>query len=234
MTKQNPFNQEHVEESAYARPDGLLDQLHLPPALVSFLRKHKKRIWITSVFVAVVVTVISLYGSYTRYRHNKAADALYAALEALPDERQQKFEEVRSKYGSTAAGTWSAVELALMSAEGDNIDASIEQLSALKASTSADNPLLPLVLNKLALLYEQDSDLEKAVTTYKEMAVLTGFEQDANFNLGRLYEAMEKQDQAVVYYEKYMANSQSDDAGQTMGMDPLTTLVQARLNRLAK
>lgn len=234
MAQQNPFNQQNVEESAYARPDGLLDQLNLPPGLVKFLRNNQRTIWICVACVATVVVVVSLYGSYRNYRINKANSALHDALVADTTVREQQLVKVAEDYKGTGAGVWSRVELALLTADNGETDKAISQLVSLQTDTAKDDPLYPLILNKLAGLYEKETKNDQAITAYTELMNIPGFTKEASFQLGRIYERQDKKEQAKAMYEKYLA--ENIEAGSQAGntSDPLTGLVKSRLNRLSE
>lgn len=234
MAQQNPFSQQHIEESAYAKPDGLLDQLNLPPGLIKFLRRNQRTIWICVAVVAFVVTVVSLYGSYRTYRINKANAALHSALIAEEAVREQKLKDVASDFKGTGAETWSKVELALYAAENGKVDDAIAQLAALKTEIDKDNPLRPLLLNKLAGLYENSAKENKAIEVYKELMEIQGFAKEASFQLGRIYEQQGNKEQAKAMYEKYLAENVGDGGQAGQAADPLTNLVNSRLNRLAR
>lgn len=214
MANQSAFDPKHIKETAMAETSGLLDELNLPPAFIAFLRKNQRTLWIITAVVAIVVTAVSLYGSYRTYRENKATSALDLALQADPGQRADLLKNVARDFTSTPTEYWARIELALIySKDGKPADAILE-LQKVNQEVDAENPLKPLVLNKLAGLYEETKNFEAALAHYQELTAFSGFEADAHYALGRVYAALHKNAEAVTAYQQYLSRIEKSAAGQ--------------------
>ena len=56
MADQSAFDRKQIETSAMSETTGILEQLNLPPAFVSFLRKNQRMLWAIVIVAAVSVT----------------------------------------------------------------------------------------------------------------------------------------------------------------------------------
>lgn len=231
MAEQSAFDRNNLENGKLLQPEGILDQLNLPPALIDFLRKYQKPLWIiTGVVVAVVVTV-SLYSSYRSYTLSKAASELDAALSATTN-KQEMLRKVADDYGSTPSAVWARVELAQLAQQNGEIKDAIATFEELKQDVGAQSQVKPLLLTNLGSLYEQENDKEAALGVYGELANTQGFEADAYRAMGRVNEAAGDTEQAVAMYKKYMEIV--NEPGSSRQNDSARPLVEARLNRLSK
>jgi predicted negative regulator of RcsB-dependent stress response len=235
----NVFNVTLQEQAAVGTP-GILDQLHLPPAMITFLQKNQKTIWRVAGSAAVVVTVVSLYGSWREHILNKATLAYDQAIE-LKDAQLKKaaLQKVADEYGSTPSATWSKIALAhLEQAEGKTKEA-ITKLTVVDAEITAKSPLKPLLLVNLGGLYEQEKQFDKAEGVYQQLKGFKGFEAMALDSLGRIYEATNKKDKAVQMYQQYMGLIELGEGKKKEGKAvaqsfPEREIVQGSLNRLLK
>lgn len=232
MSQQSAFDRKNIEDSATLPPRGLMEQLNVPPAAAAFIRKNQRAIWIVVISVALVVTAVSLYGSYRSYREDKASSALTVAMKAQGEEKTRLLNEIVEEYGSTAAAMWSNIELAhMMQAEGD-IDAAIKKLSEIKNSVNKKNPVTPLLIYNLGMLHEQHNDLNEALTSYNELLDFQGFKAIAYKSMGRVYDLQGNPDKALEMYKQYMETG--DEGNGLQGNDQERSLIQARINRLEK
>ncbi len=214
MANQSAFDPNHIKETAMAETSGLLDELNLPPAFVAFLRKNQRTLWIIIVVVAIVVTAVSLYGSYQNYRENKATTALDLAMRADPAQRPDLLKNVARDFHSTPTGHWARVELAqIYIKDGKPADA-ILQLQKVNQEVDAKNPIKPLVLFKLGGLYEETKNYEDALGRYQELTAFSGFEADARYALGRVYAALHKNVEAVTAYQQYLSLTEKSPASE--------------------
>ncbi len=231
--KESAFDLKHIEDNAASEMSGVLDQLNLPPAFIDFLRKNQRKIWTVIGITAVIVTVVSLYGSYRSYTVNKAAKAYDQALLLEGAEKKTALETVAADFSSTASGVWSQVELARIDQEAGDNGAAITRLSEINSSLKESSLMKPLVLVNLGGLYEQENQLDQAVTVYQKLQNQIGFEAMAANNLGRVYEAQDKKDQARGMYNKYLSLT-AIEGEQPQQDDPVRTMVKANLSRLQK
>lgn len=230
MANQSAFDQNHIEESAMSETSGLLDQLNLPPTFIAFLRKNQRTLWIIIAAVALVVTAVSLYGSYKNYKRNQAVNAFDSALLADEGKRSELLQQIADNYSSTPTASWSRIELAKIAVASNNIPKAIEQLQMVNKSISEKNPLKPLVLYRLAGLNEQEKQFEQALALYQELTVFPGFAADAQYAMGRVFEGMGKKSEAITAYQRYLSlTEKSKKNGQA---DPVRTLVEYTIKTL--
>lgn len=229
MSENNPFNHPTMPMGGVPEPQGLLEQFNLPPALIAFLRKNSKTIWIIIGCVSLVVVAVSLYGSYRTYTLNKAGAALDDALQAQ-ENKESLLKNVAAEYSSTPSATWAQVELANVYVEQGELDKAVTILVALQSDTGIDELIKPLVTFKLAGLYEQQEQMEKALGTYTVLSGTAGFEAAAYKAMGRIQEHLGNEDQAIAMYTKYL--EQLNLSGGENQSDPAKIIVEARVKQL--
>ncbi len=231
--EQRAFNMK-LEEQARMGTPGVLDQLNLPPSLITFLQKNQRQIWTLVAVIATVVVVYSLYGSYQKYRLNKASLAYDQALEIEEGaERRAALEQVLKDYASTPSGLWSRVALAHLDQAEENTQAAIARLTALDTDLNDKDLLKPLVLINVAVLYERENNFQQAESTYQRLRSFKGFEALALNHLGQLYEAHEQPAQAITVYQQYMGLAELAAEGNAPSQNfSARDMVQASLNRL--
>jgi len=227
-----------LQEQASVGTPGVLDQLHLPPALITFLQKNQRAIWQIVIISAVVITAVSLYSSWRGHTLNKAAAAYDQAVE-LADAQQKRaaLQQIADDYGSTPSALWSRIALAHLDQQEGKTKEAIAKLAAVEPEVSAKNALKPLLLVNIGGLYEQDKQFGKAEAAYQQLKSFKGFEPMALDSLGRVYEATGSKDKAVQMYQQYMGLTElgkEKKAGAPVHSFPERELVQASLNRLLK
>lgn len=229
MADHNAFDRNNPLLQPLGPPPGLLEQFNLPPAFIAFVRRNQRAVWLVLSLVLALILAIAAFTTYRDYRAAKAASALDTALNAKAD-KQKLLEQVAAEYGSTPSGLWATIELAfLQDREGQPGDA-ITRFEAINNRLPVKSLLKPLVLSKLGALYENDKQLDKALTVYTELAGTTGFASETYRSMGRIYEMQGKPTEAKGMYEKYMEKTVGPD-GQPV-KDPVRELVQARLNQI--
>jgi predicted negative regulator of RcsB-dependent stress response len=235
--QQSTFDLKDMRNDAPGEYNGVLDQLDLPPKLIEFLQKNQRKIWTVAIIIAVVVTIFALYGSYSDYRLNKAAEAYDAALLFDGDQQKAALQKVTDDYSSTPSATWSQVELAHIDQAAGETKAAVSKLETLSSELSEKDLLKPLVLANLGGLYERDKQWDKAVSIYEQLKNTSGFEAMAQNSLGRVYESQGSNDKAIQAYQRYMSltDKKSEGGGSAPGQNsPARNMVQASLNRLLK
>ncbi|HHL35686.1 MAG TPA: tetratricopeptide repeat protein [Desulfobulbaceae bacterium] len=214
MANQSAFDPNHIKETAVSETSGLLDELNLPPAFIDFLRKNQRTLWFMIAVIAIVVTAVSLYGSYRTYRENKATAAMDAAMQADSDHQVDLLNKVVQDFTSTPTEHWARIELAQISIKNGKPAEAILQLQKVNKEVEAKNPLKPLVLFKLAGLYEETKNYQAALARYQELTAVSGFEADARYALGRVYAALHKNAEAVTAYQQYLSLTEKSPAGE--------------------
>lgn len=231
MAEQSAFDRENIELQTMSPAPGLLEQFNLPPAVIAFIRRNQRTIWLIVAGCLAIVVAVSVYISYRDYRADKAASALDAALIAKKDSRLL-LEKVGQDYGSTPSGLWAKLELAFLEEKEGKRPEAISRLEAINGDLSAKSLLKPLVLGKLAALYENTRQFDKALTLYTELAAKDGYATEAYRAMGRVNEQLGKKAEALAMYAKYLesVNVQEPQAKN----DPVREMVQSRINQLEK
>ena len=194
MTEHSAFSKKH--ETVMAQDQrAILEELNLPPALITFLRTNTN-----TILTVLAVSVIAIlgwegYGKYTAVQQSRSADMLYQAMKtASTDQRSQELKELSSKFGNNGSGLWGTIELGhLAFKEGKFQEAATLYESAL-GSIGDKNPLFPLVEYNLAQAYENLPDQAKAKATYEKLAAVKGFAGEADLGLARIAEIEGKKD----------------------------------------
>ncbi|MCL7487426.1 MAG: tetratricopeptide repeat protein [Desulfobulbaceae bacterium] len=230
MSQQSAFDRRNIEESAVVPPPGLLEQLNLPPALITFLRKNQRTIWIVTGCIAFAVISGALYGQYRSHLEEKAANALVVAMQAEGAAKKEQLVRVVDEFGSTSSGVWARIELAHLAVADGDLAQAIREFNDIKNEVSAKNPVTPLLLNALGALYEKNNELDKAVAAFSELSAYPGFEAGSYEAMGRLYEQQGRKAEAVEMYRKSLAAGPGDDPLQSA--NPNRETIQARINSL--
>jgi predicted negative regulator of RcsB-dependent stress response len=231
MTDPNTFDPNNIKLQPLAAPSGLLEQFNLPPRAIAFIRRHQRSLW-AAVMAAVAISLsVAGYNAYVDSRERRAVSALDAALIA-PQDNKILLEQVVKEFGSTKSALWARVELALLEERAGQTAQAIGRLEEIRTSLAATSPLQPLVIVKLATLYENDNKLETALALYGELSTWPPFAADAYRAQGRVSEQLGKPDQAMAMYDKYLESA----TGQSLSGqgDPLREMIQARVNQLKK
>ncbi|WP_028582430.1 YfgM family protein [Desulfogranum japonicum] len=211
------------------KADGLLEQLGLPPKTIHFIRAHKTMFWGVSIAVILVVVTVSLYDSYRAHRLNKSASALDVAIQAT-DGSEELLRAVIKDYGSLPAGTWAKVELIRRYNEKGEFDKELELLSGMNEQFDDDSVFKPLIISKIAAVYEMTDQNEKALGMYTLLSEIKGFEPEAHLAMARINESMGNKDKAIGQYAEYLQLSQL--SGMNGQQDPTRMVVESKLRQL--
>jgi predicted negative regulator of RcsB-dependent stress response len=230
MSQQNPFDLKNIKETAVPQQEGLLEHLNLPPAVISFIRRNQRAIWIVVICVALIVTAVSLYGSYRSHREDQASSALAKAMQSEGQQKKELLDGVVDQYGSTAAGMWGRIELAHMKAGDGDLAGAITDLTEVNDSVSEKNPVAPLLIYELGLLHEKNAQPDQARTYYNKLLAFSGFKAIAYKAMGRVFEDQGNNEQALDMYKKYMETL--DNAEGKPLEDPDRSLIQEKINTL--
>ena len=231
MAEQTTVDRDAIKLQPLAPPMGLLEQFNLPPKTIAFIRRNQGAIWSVIALGVVLSLAISGYSTYREYREAKAASALDAAMIAKQDNRQL-LEKVVQEYGANAAGLWAKIELARLDEKEGQRAKAISRLEEINAGLVVGTSLKPLILSKLAALYELEQQSDKALALYTELSGNEWFAAEAYRAMGRLQEQAGKKEEAAAMYGKYLELTGSQ-VGQGKA-DPTRDLVQSRLNQLKK
>ncbi|MDX1775440.1 MAG: tetratricopeptide repeat protein [Desulfobulbales bacterium] len=193
MSTQSFFSKKDIQAQQPDTPRGLLEELNLPPGMITAIRNNKTQIQIGLICIVVLVLGWIYYDYHTEMQDRKGASLLASGLQVeAADERVRALENVIEEYGGTDAARWSKLELAHIANSEGRFEEAVAKYKEVLDALSADNPLVPLTRLNLAQSYEQAGQYDQAIAQYKTLKDSTGFAQQAYMGLGRLY--MEKQD----------------------------------------
>lgn len=213
---------------------GLLDHFHLPKGVVHFLRRYQFQIWAAIIGITVITVVCLSYSSYQAYRNSKAAEALENALAVSVDQQEPMLLEVLDKYEKAPAAALAAIALAGVKEAAGETDQTIVWLEDARSRLGGRASVEPMLLNKLAVLYENNKNYDKALALYGELADMEKFAAEANAAMGRICEQTGKTREAIAYYQKYLASSGSIVPGQVNVNTLQRSVIQFRLAQLQK
>ncbi|MGD9948362.1 MAG: tetratricopeptide repeat protein [Desulfobulbus sp.] len=231
MTEPATLDPNNLKLQPLGPPEGLLEQFNIPPKVIAFIRRHQRVLWIAFIAVVVLSLAIAGFNAYRDHREQLAASALDAALLA-PKDNKALLEKVVAEYGSTDSALWAKVELAVLSERGGQATTAIGDLESINGGLAKKSPLKPLLDNKLAALYENEHQLDKALVLYTELSTWENFSAEAYRALGRVNEQLGKKEEAVAMYGKYL-DSENGQFRQGQA-NPVREMVQSRLNQLKK
>jgi len=231
MADHSLFDRNRIQEKAQVETEGLLEHLNLPPAVIAFIRRNQRTIWIVTAVVAAIVVTGALYSSYREYRVNKAVSALDGALQASAAQREERLAQVAETYASTPAAVWARIELARIFADKKDVGAALSELARVDARISDRDPLKPLVIYRQGALSEEKGDLENAAKFYARLTGFPGFEADGHYALGRVERARGDRARAETEYQQFMSLT-ADKEGRAQG-DPRRELVEALIKEMA-
>nr|WP_321464550.1 tetratricopeptide repeat protein [uncultured Desulfobulbus sp.] len=231
MSEPTAFDSNNLKMQPLGPPEGLLDQFNLPPKMIAFIRRNQRALWAAFILVVVVSLGVAGFNAYREHREQQAASALDAAILA-PTDNAAQLQKVVAEYGSTESGLWARVELAALEEKAGRSEEALAAMERINAGLGISSSLKPLLLSKLAALYENNKQLDKALALYAELATYETFSAEAYRSLGRVNEQLGKKEDAVAMYGKYLdsENGQSRP-GQA---NPVREMVQTRLNQLKK
>jgi len=229
MTEPAAFDPNNLKMQPLGPPEGLLDQFNLPPKLIAFIRRNQRLLWIMFVTVVLVSFGVAGFNAYRDYREQKAASAFDAAVLA-PANNKALLEKVVADYATTDSALWAKIELAQQAERTGDATTAISNLESINGGVGHTSPLKPLLLGKLAAMYENANQLDKALRLYTELSAWESFAAEAYRGLGRVNEQLGKKTDAVAMYGKYLelANGEAEAAMNK----PVREMVQARVNRL--
>ncbi len=232
MTEPWKSDQDDLKMRPLELSNGLLEQLNLPPKITRFLRRNQAMVWTIVLLVMAAALGTAGFTSYHDHHSKKAVAALDNALIAPAATRQELLTKVAEQYGASDSGRWARVELAMLQQQDGKVDKAIEQLEKVNSELSAKSLLKPLVVNKLAVMFENSHRLDKALALYVELSKWPAFAPEAYRAQGRINEQLGHKQDAIAMYTKFLeVVSAQTTPGQS---NPLVEMVQLRLKQLKK
>jgi predicted negative regulator of RcsB-dependent stress response len=211
MAGQSAFDKQQLHEISPDGHVGLLEHLNLPPAVIRYVKKNKKKLQIGAAVVGAVVLCLTLYSSYRTNRIEKASSALALAMQATGDERQKGLVVVTTDFSGTPSAIWAAVEIAHDLITAGKFKEAAEQYGVVRKKTSHSDPLHPLLSFGLAQAYEASAEFDAAALEYKALQKIAGYEGEGFTGLARIYESQGKEKEALAVYEDYLATFTGQD-----------------------
>lgn len=187
MSAQSLFSKKNIASQQHDSSRGLLEELNLPPGLISFIRKNSRKLQIVLVCAVILVVGWILFDYYSNVQERKGASLLASGLQSESDEQRiQVLQQVIDEFGSTDAARWSKIELAHLEYREANYEAAAAKYKDIIDELSTDNPLQPLIRLSLAQSYEQAGQLDQALAQYNLLKKSIGFADQAYGGLARI------------------------------------------------
>jgi predicted negative regulator of RcsB-dependent stress response len=227
MSTQSLFSKKNIQSQQPDTRRGLLEELNLPPAVITFIRKNARNLQIGLICLVVLVLAWVFYDYYTEMKEKKGASLLASGLqEESTDQRIWVLEKVINDFGRTDAARWSKLELAHLDYKNGRFEAAAAKYKEVLETLPAKTSLVPLTILNLAQSYEEAGQFDQAISQYSLLKKSPGFTNQAYWGLGRMYMAKEDKEQARNTYEEFL--SSLDDTS-----DPgLMSQVEAKLASL--
>jgi predicted negative regulator of RcsB-dependent stress response len=228
MSAQSLFSKKNIESQQPDTRTGIMEELNLPPEMISFIRKNSRMLQIgLSCFVVLVLAWV-FYDHYAELQENKGASLLASAMQIeATEERAQTLASVITDYSRTDAARWSKLELAHLDYQEGNFEGAVAKYEEIIGTLSADSSLLPLARINLAQSYEEMGQYDQAIAQYNLLKKSPGFKEEGHLALARIYKVKDEPAQARKEYEELL-NTMGEDA------DPqLKSRVQALLVSLS-
>jgi len=185
---------------------------------LQYLSEHREKFYLAG---AVVLLVIILSGGWYFYRlnyENKAQNLYSSAYTAssVPDTAEegvrrgaylqavQIYEELVKEYPSSNAATLSFYNMGNLYFNVDNMEKAITAYKTF-LKRSDDDILIALAYHGLGYCYEETEDYDNALKSFEDSNKLiqgTRFEYINYVNIGRIYEKMGRQKEAIDFYGK--------------------------------
>ncbi len=227
MSEQSAFDPNQIAEKAYIEPRGALDQLNLPPGVVKFIRKNKRILQITGIFIVIAVVAGSLYNSNRIKKLEDSASSLSISMTGAGDTKVEALQQVIDEYSGTPSALWASTELGHMAMkEGDYKKAKGHYVSV-REKVSESNPIYGLLTFGIAQAEEADKNYSNASATYSSLKGIDGYKDEGFMGMARVLEAQGENQKALAVYEEYLGTFLGEEQN-----DRLTRMIQEKITRL--
>ena len=212
MAVKSAFEKIHIDESEKGDIEGVLEQLNLPPAVITFIRENKRLVQIVTALIVLTVVTWALYGSYSETRRENAALALSAAMQLEGEAKSEALKNVSENFTRTSSARWAKINMAHEFAQNGKSDEAINLYIQVREDSGKESSLQPLIAGSLAQLYEKNENYSDALTEYSYLKSVNGYKSIGYFGLARISELMADKQKALSIYEEYqnILNDQSD------------------------
>lgn len=228
MSDRSAFDKNHVTENTYIEPSGVLDQLNLPSAVVAFLQKYKRILYVSGVVIAIIVVAGSIYQSFHKSRIEDSTSRLAIAMATEGEARVASLKVLASEFDGTPAALWANVELGHQAMKDGKYSEAEEYYTLVKGKISTSNPMFGLLNFGLAQAQEAGGRYDAASSTYAILKEIAGYGDEGFMGMARVLEADGKNKKALAVYEEYL--------GTFLGKNKnpqLTQMIREKITRLS-
>jgi len=205
MAEKSAFEKIHVDQTEKADLDGVLEQLNLPPAVITFVRENKRLVQVCIAAIVVLVVAWALYGTYRDKQVEAGASALSIAVDQQDSQTKlSQLTSVSEDYPGTSSAQWAKINAAHEMIKTGQRGEALTLYSEVLKDTDTSSPLFPLLLIGLAQGYEFDENFSEAKIQYEEIILIEGFQDVGYMGLARLSEKQGDNQGALQMYEKYI------------------------------
>ncbi len=227
MAGESAFDKRHVEASSLSDVEGLLEHLNLPPAVIKYIRTHKKNLQIAAALFLVLVVALAVYDAYRNKRVEKAASALAVALQKGPEEKGGALAKVVSDFSGTTSALWAGVELAHLDMQTGKFAEAADQYQKIRNDLDQANPLYALTMFGFAQAREANHDYPEAFAAYQEIKNIDGYQVIGYMGMARIQETQGKVGEALKTLNEFLATLADKPA-----TDPGKQFVEMKISRL--
>ena len=205
MSERSAFEKIHVPESEKADLGGVLEQLNLPPAVVTFVRENKRLVQGCIAAVVIIIVAWALYDAYREKKIEEGASALSVAVDMEnTQEKIDKLKSVSAAYAGTSSALWAKIYTAHEMMKTDQKDEALALYEELLAEIDTSSPLYPLVSISLAQGNEIAGNEARAEAEYEKIKQTDGYQGLGYLGLARLSEMAGDTQKALEIYEQYL------------------------------
>lgn len=212
MAEGNVFDKRHIEESEKNDLGGVLEQLNLPPAVVTFVRENKRLVQIAIAAILIAVVALSLYGSYRAKKIQHGASALSLAMESEGQARIEALLEVENEFSGTSSALWAKISSAHEMVKENEVEKALQYYQETRAEADKSSPLQPLLSLGIAQASEILKQYQEARTEYEFLRTQTGFKNIGYSGLARIYEIQGEKQLSLQIYEEFLGTLEDGSA----------------------
>lgn len=212
MTGQSAFSKKSVETINVEKRDWM-EELNLPPQLISFLKEHGQRLQLVAAGIVLILLSYNGYQYYAARQQDNATAMLATAMKSeQAAEKSSLLGALIDEYGSSDAAVWAHLELGHMAYNAGQYDEAISQYTAADSDIKNNSSIKPFVHYGLAYSYEKSGDTDKALSHYASLASFAGYEKEASLGIARIQELKNDTAAALAAYRK-AAEGKTSESG---------------------
>lgn len=229
MAKESVFDKEWVDERDKDNLEGLLEQLNVPPTVISFIQQNKRMVQLCCGLLIVAVIAWSFYGSYRKDRIEQANSALSVALNMDQSEVLDGLAEVEKEYSGTDAALWAEILTAQELSSSGKLQEAKSRFDTLLAENPGSSSLTPLLIFASAQAGESLGQYPDATMQYEKLKETEGYQELGFSGLARIYEIQGLGDKALAIYLEHIGYLKDKGiAGQTALIEEKIARIKAQ------